>query len=183
MGRRVNPETIEAVKRATEMARQRALIAVVRELSEAAPEAAASLRHLAVQAEDERARYSAAAKILDFLAPKQQSPLVMINLEGNFKSHLGLPPAPAVQPIDVTAEQVQGRTAVQIIKAELERRAKIDPEAVRHRDYMRQRFGVTEIVLSPEAEKFEAIKPPEPQKLELKPEIPTPPATAWPESK
>jgi hypothetical protein len=173
-------ERIEAVKQQVARARERGLMAALKVLSEAAPDAAESLVEISKQKRDLKSAYHAAAKILDFLSPRPSSPLVNINL-GNFKSHLSLPAAPEVAPIEVTA--APPKSAVQIIKTELERRSRINPEAARHRDFMRQRFEVNEPLPEPEPETFKPQEPPAPQKLELKAQEQIPQATAFPESK
>jgi hypothetical protein len=59
--------------------------------------AAAALRKQLKHGTDERATYSAAAKIFDMVNPKVQAPLVSFNFGDRVKSHLRLPAAPPTQ--------------------------------------------------------------------------------------
>jgi len=55
--------------------------------------AAAAMRKQLTTGSDERATYSTAAKVMDYVCPPKERAGVVINL-GNFTSHLGLPPSP-----------------------------------------------------------------------------------------
>ena len=65
------------------------------------------LKALARNARDERARFSALAKLVDIAMPKKDSPLVSIQVGQNFVSHLGLPPPIERTAIDVIPEFAQ----------------------------------------------------------------------------
>jgi hypothetical protein len=156
---------------------QEAQLSAMEEIAEAGPEAVGALRHLANKAEDERARYSAASKIVDLLLPRQQAPLVQINMGENLKSHLNLPAAPEALPIDVTA-QIHGKSAVEIVKQEVAKRALITPEAAAKARFMRQRFDVSMPRDMPDPQRVPEPKPFKAQALTLKTEVETIPAPA-----
>jgi hypothetical protein len=61
-----------------------------------ARQAVKELKKLARGARDERARYSAAAKLVDIAMPKEAVPLVNLNIGTAYTSHLGLPPPPVL---------------------------------------------------------------------------------------
>jgi hypothetical protein len=85
--------------------RELALSKVTKIMSESAPAAAHSLRDLAVNAMDERARYSAASKIVDWISPPPSAAaLVQINNQIGIQSHLGIPLPP--QPSEKSSERL-----------------------------------------------------------------------------
>jgi hypothetical protein len=78
------------------VARIREEIALETEIEalQGAKAAVRTLKEMAKSARDERARYSAAAKIVDIVMPKATGPLVNLSFGNNYISHLGLPPPP-----------------------------------------------------------------------------------------
>lgn len=95
----------------------------------AARPAAESLALLSTDAVDERARYSAASKIVDWAAPPKTSPLIAINNALQFHSHLGLPQGPTVEQVTTDPRVRPPLPNVRPIRPELaEARAAIEVE-------------------------------------------------------
>jgi hypothetical protein len=94
---RRQPMTKEALEsQRLYVARIREEIALETEIEalQGAKAAVRTLKQMAANARDERARYSAAAKIVDIVMPKSTGPLVNLSFGNNYISHLGLPPPP-----------------------------------------------------------------------------------------
>lgn len=94
---RRQPMTKEALEsQRLYVARIREEIALETEIEalQGAKAAVRTLKEMAKSARDERARYSAAAKIVDIVMPKATGPLVNLSFGNNYISHLGLPPPP-----------------------------------------------------------------------------------------
>lgn len=152
-----------------------AQLATMEAAAAAGPEAVGVLRRLANDPTiDPRAQYSAAAKLVDIVLPRAQGSLVTINMgaTGEVKSHLNLPPGPTMPEIDVTAKVI-GKSALEIVREEVAKRALITPEARQREAFMRQRFGVTETTTPPEPNVAEAPKQIPGQVVNLRTEVET----------
>jgi hypothetical protein len=87
-------EQLEARRQYLAQIREEIALEAEEETLQGARLAVRTLKALAKNGRDERAKYSAAAKILDIVLPKSTGPLVNLSFGGNFISHLGLPPPP-----------------------------------------------------------------------------------------
>ena len=87
-------EKLEARRAYLAQIREEVALEAEEEALQGAREAVRVLKRMARSARDERARYSAAAKIVDIVMPKATGPLVNLSFGNSFISHLGLPPPP-----------------------------------------------------------------------------------------
>ena len=152
---------------------QKQRLKLTREMGSLRKKAVATLRDVMLSSEDDRARYSAASKVLDFISPpKDRGAMININL-GNFTSHLGLPAAP----VDRQGRQTQLPPApaieaeVKMLPPAREIR-KITPAAANEVGFSRKPIVTSDFSPPPEVEReeFSSLRKPEPeaQKLELK---------------
>jgi hypothetical protein len=134
-----------------------------------ARQAVRELKKLSRNARDERARYSAAAKLVDIAMPKEAVPLVNLNIGTNYTSHLGLPPPPAISlPATPEIKALAAAPApkivnlpdpevmpIQIGPEEAASVEKIGPEDVQGRGLQRQTIDITARHLPPEVTKID----------------------------
>lgn len=152
-----------------------------------AREAVRQLKQLSRKARDERARYSAAAKLVDIAMPKEAVPLVNLNIGTNFTSHLGLPAPPAVlieQAPEVKALAPAPRVVslpepeimpVQIGPEEPVSTPKIEPEGPQDDGFIKRVIDITARHAAPEVTKIAAdrvTKPLDGSVKELRPALP-----------
>jgi hypothetical protein len=142
-----------------------------------ARQAVRELKKLARGARDERARYSAAAKLVEIAMPKEAVPLVNLNIGTNYTSHLGLPPPPAVFSfppapevkalIEAPAPRIVDLPEPEVMPTQIGPEEpvsieKIGPEDAQGRGYQRQTIDISARHASPEVTKIDGEQAPKP---------------------
>ena len=136
--------------------REKALSEVTIVMAQAAGPAAESLAYLAENAEDERARYSAAAKIVDWASPPKLSPMIAINNAPQFHSHLGLPQGPTVEQVTTDPRVRPALPEPRRIHAELAERSPVIEVEPAYADALR---GQTRRMDAPEEQRLDLSMP------------------------
>lgn len=147
-------------------------LAMTEEVMAGSKEYIRGLKRLASSARDERARFSALAKLTELALPAKQGPMVTVNVGQNFISHLGLPPPSEPKAIDVGGEfrQLPQRPGIlpeptvmprQIAAPPAVEVQKVVPETAHRTRFLSSRVAMDEAHGAPETAHFDPKTVPE----------------------